>query len=413
MQSIYERYLQKHALYSAWIPGDPPDDLALVVVIPAYLETEIWDTLESLLACERISPSVEVLILLNDGEQAETAVREFHRKQYGQLLHWCNEYTGAGLRFIPFYAESLPTKKAGVGLARKIGMDEAVRRFAAAGRSGIIICLDADTLVEPNYLQAIFDHFKNAPRCPAVSINYAHRLEGLEAAERRAIVQYELHLRIFLAAKRWTGFPYAFETIGSAMAVRAEAYCAQGGMNTRQAGEDFYFLNKFTPLGQFAELNETCVYPSARISERVPFGTGRAIQDILKSGEPWRTYPPGAYIPLQFLFSNIEKLHTGMADLQEHVLLKEYLDSVGFAEVLNELRQHTASLSTFRKRFFRWFDAFRLMKYLHYGLEREWKKVPVLEAGRWIWIEYYGKATWPDGQEEELEEWLLSEIRAY
>ena len=53
------------------------------------------------------------------------------------------------------------------------------------------------------------------------------------------------------------------------------------------------------------------------------------------------------------------------------------------------------------------------MKYLHYGLEREWKKVPVLEAGRWIWIEYYGKATWPDGQEEELEEWLLSEIRAY
>ena len=38
------------------------------------------------------------------------------------------------------------------------------------------------------------------------------------------------------------------------MAVRADAYLRQGGMNRRKAGEDFYFLNKFMVLGGYGEM---------------------------------------------------------------------------------------------------------------------------------------------------------------
>ena len=44
----------------------------------------------------------------------------------------------------------------------------------------------------------------------------------------------------------FVGYPDSIYTIGSAFAVRAEAYMKQGGMNRRQAGEDFYFLYKLT-----------------------------------------------------------------------------------------------------------------------------------------------------------------------
>src|SRR4029434_9989987 len=97
----------------------------------------------------------------------------------------------------------------------------------------------------------------------------------------KAIAAYELHLRYYLQALRTAGFPHGYHTIGSSMAVRARTYMEQGGMNRRQAGEDFYFLHKLIPLGGFTELNSTTVYPLPRPSNRVPFGTGRAVSEWL------------------------------------------------------------------------------------------------------------------------------------
>ncbi|NNE29164.1 MAG: glycosyltransferase family 2 protein, partial [Saprospiraceae bacterium] len=270
------------------------------------------------------------------------------------------------------------------GLARKIGLDEGIRRFYRAKRKGILVCLDADTTVELNYLKAIEDLFEEQPACPAASIRYAHPLGGLSQDHRLAIVQYELHLRIFLGLKRWTGYPYAFESIGSAMAVRSLDYCKQGGMNTRKAGEDFYYINKFTPLGGFGEINNTCVYPSGRISDRVPFGTGRAMQDVLATGEEWKTYPPSAFALLRGLFAmsrgEMKNWQSSLADTP----LGNYLIEAKFSEGLSELILHTASEEAFRKRFFRWFDPFRIMKYLHFVLEAGADKIGVVEAGNFL-----------------------------
>lgn len=46
-------------------------------------------------------------------------------------------------------------------------------------------------------------------------------------------------------------------------------------MNQRKAGEDFYFLHKFSILDQLGEINVEIVLPLARSSDRVPFGTGK------------------------------------------------------------------------------------------------------------------------------------------
>jgi hypothetical protein len=45
-------------------------------------------------------------------------------------------------------------------------------------------------------------------------------------------------------------------------------------MSRRQAGEDFYFIQKVAMQGRYGECRTTRVHPSPRPSDRVPFGTG-------------------------------------------------------------------------------------------------------------------------------------------
>ncbi len=56
-------------------------------------------------------------------------------------------------------------------------------------------------------------------------------------------------------------------------------------MNRRQAGEDFYFIQKLVPAGGYFNLNLTTVFPSPRISSRVPFGTGVTISRMAEAGD--------------------------------------------------------------------------------------------------------------------------------
>ena len=86
-----------------------------------------------------------------------------------------------------------------------------------------------------------------------------------------------MHLRYYKNALAFTGLPYAYHTVGSSFALTAAAYARQGGMNRRKAGEDFYFINKLIKGENFGEIMGAKVVPSSRISDRVPFGTGRAL----------------------------------------------------------------------------------------------------------------------------------------
>jgi hypothetical protein len=287
---------------------------------------------------------------------------------------WTASHAAPHLVFHLLHFPDLPAKQAGVGLARKIGMDEAVRRFGAAGNlNGIIVGYDADCHSAKNYLTAIEHHFQNHPRCPACSIYFEHPLQGpLEPEVYEAVTAYELHLRYYVRALRFTGFPYAYHTIGSCMAVRADVYMKQGGMNKRRAGEDFYFLHKIIPLGGFTDLTATTVYPSPRASDRVPFGTGKAVRDYLNH-EQIRTYPLEAFLDLKALFERLPSTYRAEQFLDDKAnddlpaSLRTFLDAQGFAAALAEIRENTANEAALRKRFFRWFNGFQVMKFVHHA----------------------------------------------
>jgi hypothetical protein len=53
------------------------------------------------------------------------------------------------------------------------------------------------------------------------------------------------------------------------------------------------------------------------------------------------------------------------ANLSE--LMSEFLALNGWEQRLAELRSNTRSAEAFEKRFFRWFDGFLAMKYIHYA----------------------------------------------
>ena len=169
----------------------------------------------------------------------------------------------------------IPDRDGGVGTARKIGMDAALGLIGTGAKEdGVLCCLDADTLVEENYLSAVRAYFEETEN-PAAVVSYAHQ-RPVDPGLQAAICCYEIFLRSYVIGLSYAGSPYAFHAIGSTIACTAEAYVGVRGMNRRTAAEDFYFLNKLAKIGKIGTVTNTTVFPSARISERVPFGTGRA-----------------------------------------------------------------------------------------------------------------------------------------
>jgi len=389
-------YLQQRTLYPPQILKRPSQNLGLVVVIPAYDEPYLLLSLLSLKKCALPGCGVEVIVVLNDGEQAPSTVRERHRVQFQTLTNWAFAESRPELSFHILYKSGLPKKHAGVGLARKIGMDEAAWRLQRAGNPrGVISCFDADSRCTPNYLQALELHFQNEPDTQACSIHFEHPLEGADFPGEvyAAITEYELHLRYYIQAQRFAGFPFAYHTIGSSMAVRSDAYQKQGGMNRRKAGEDFYFLHKFIELGHFSELFLTKVIPSPRPSQRVPFGTGKAIGESLAAAESYTTYAPQSFLDLKAFFLKVPSLYEGeLTAVPESITA--FLKTVDVQQKLAEIRAHTSTPDAFVHRFYRWFNAFMLMKYMHFAREHFYAAIPVMEAASWL-LEALGQAQQP------------------
>jgi hypothetical protein len=217
-----------------------------------------------------------------------------------------------------------------------------------------------------------------------VSIYYEHSLTDDKCdAMREAIIDYELHLRCYVAGQRIARFPYAFHTVGSAMACRGSSYAEQGGMNRRQAGEDFYFIQKLVALGGYRALNSTTVFPAARLSNRVPFGTGRAMQDSLDADGALKTFSPEIFRELEAFCTLVLNVSPGQMTRQADQLpaaLKEFLQEQNFPDRLAEIQRNVARPANFRKRVFRWFNAFRFMKFAQFASHEHHPKIPVGDA---------------------------------
>ncbi|MDR1436908.1 MAG: hypothetical protein LBI65_02190 [Candidatus Symbiothrix sp.] len=346
----------------------------IIVVIPCYNEPDMMRTVESLFDCERGNFGVEIILVVNSYAISPEAVRETNRISFREAKRFASANNVPGFSLYPVLIEDLPGRQTGAGLPRKAGMDEAARKFRKNNLpQGIIVSLDADTTVEKNYLAEIYRCFKK-DKLRSATIEFHHSVEHLdpEDAVRKAAEAYEKYLRDYRSALEYTGFPYPHYTIGSAFAVTEETYRKAGGMGKQQAGEDFYFLQKVFPLGKTRFIDTTCVYPAARISSRVPFGTGPAIAQMIEENcfvKP--VYREGAFEGLKQLFDRIPSFYQSSAgqidasikDLPEH--LRDFLAANGFLAKMEEINRHTATPENFRKRFFSYFSAFRIVKYLH------------------------------------------------
>ena len=345
----------------------------MIVVIPCYREPEVDRTIQSLFDCERGDFAVEIILLINSYRIDNDEILAINRDSYRQMKEFASGNNSSSFFLTPILIENLPGHQTGAGLPRKLGMEEAIRHFKG-NKTGIIVSLDADCLLAPNYLIEIYRNFKEYSLNSA-TIEFHHPVEHLDVSDplRIAATNYEIYLRYYRFALEFCGYPYPYFTIGSAFAVTAETYLKTGGMGKQQSGEDFYFLQKVFPLGKTRFIDTTCVYPAARISDRVPFGTGPALQKMLNGNQLTKlSYNVEAFKVLKVFFDKIglffkksqKEIENCILDLPESLLL--FLKEDDFLSKIEEINRHTASLSNFRKRFFLYFNAFKILKYLNF-----------------------------------------------
>jgi hypothetical protein len=393
-----QSYLQRHRARPRLIDAPPAPQLGLVVVIPCHAEPDPLTTLESLEACSPPAVAVEVIVLVNAGTQSPPEVHAQNDATVQAFEAWQRQ--PRRYRYHLQRVDDLRPKHAGVGLARKIGFDEGVDRLEQAGQAdGVLVGLDADCTVAPNYLVAIEAWFAAHPAQQAASLFFEHPLRGAShpPAVYRAITQYELYLRYYVQGLRYAGYPLAYHCVGSAMAVRSSAYQAQNGMNRRKAGEDYYFLHKYMLLGTLGELHGTTVYPSPRPSQRVPFGTGRAVHAWLAGSQAeWRVFDRRSFDELAQLWDQVEGYYQGEeVDLELDPAMQVFLAQQNLAAALPSMRQHARTAASFRQRFLVWFDGLKTLQFMHFAREHFYPDQPIGRQARDLYQRCWGEP--PDG----------------
>lgn len=354
----FQKYLKKNPAPRL----ENPHNLTQFTVIPVYDENDYLPaTLKSLAAAPGIEKTLVVLVIN-------------HPLGAPQARQAANEELLSQLKTNPFNLPhqaliAAPNLTGGVGQARKIGMDAVLATLNSANiDQAIIWSLDADSPVEPEYFDTVLATFNQHSNYAALSLQVHHQA-GVTLEQERAIREYERYLRNYVRRLQQAGSPYAFMTIGSAFAVRSSAYIRAGGMRVRAGGEDFYFLQAVAKTGIVGTLDKVLVHPSARASDRVPFGTGPAVRNLL-NGKPLEEIP-------DFPFEELKKLlnlaaQSGAlnnpADFLDRlpVRTREFLVKEKFPDNWQRILANTPCNSQAQlAAFHRWFDGLKTLRFLH------------------------------------------------
>lgn len=374
------KYLAHHSVGDKWrITAGSIEGIDNAVIIPALAESDhLFTTLASLSANPRADLARTLVIcIVNNGSPDTTTAADLadNRKTLERLQKFIDS-DKSGLRIAYVDASSagleMPERDAGVGLARKIGLDLALGVFDYENSSlKLLLSLDADTLVEKTYLAAVRESFEKEKITAAV-VSFAHQ-GAADAGEQAAICCYELFLRYYVLGLRWAGSPYAFHSIGSTMVCTAGAYAVVRGMNKRKAGEDFYFLDKLAKTGTMGRITGTTVHPSPRASGRVPFGTGkRIIRFTGGEQDEYTLYDPRSFAVLRdwlaYMASCPETdpeailVHAGTI----HPSLEGFLRMRRFGEAWPRLVANSGDAAHLRSHFSRWSDGFETFKLIRH-----------------------------------------------
>lgn len=359
-----------------------------VIVVPAICEFQnIQSLLSSLIKNGRsLLQKTLVIFVINNSVSSSLEVKEDNKQSLELLRAIINKSNSnkfiskilksrmqIGVVDASSKGKEFEDKQAGVGLARKIGLDQALKVFDYSNPAKkVLISLDADCTVEENYLQEI-NIFFNKQNISVANIDFEHNLDREDInISRRGIISYEIYLRHYVIGLLFAGSPYAFHTIGSILVCDHEAYIKAGGMNTRQAAEDFYFLQKLSKLYSINKIISTKVKPSARESWRVPFGTGKSMTNYLSNQKDILLYDPDEFIVLKKwlkLLNSDLSLNTDMIIKESnkiHPELFNFLETQSFNKDWDRILINSKSEKQLNYQRKNWFDAFETLKLIHH-----------------------------------------------
>jgi hypothetical protein len=381
------RYLQRHI--ESGLPACPvtEEPWRHALVVPAYRESP--DTLERLCRLPPGAGRTLVILVLNRPDsdpdaESNRALREAVRQlpPSGNCPQAADGPHIAALnRRADLYCHDMeqlqgPCPKAqGVGLARKTGFDIALKWIDEEGIQSEWICSsDADAQLPGDYFLRLQDK-----AAVAVCLPFWHA-PGPNPRCNRATALYELRLHHYVLGLEYAGSPYAWHSLGSCLAVRAEAYAQVRGFPRRAGGEDFYLLNKLAKVGAVATCPGACIALASRDSERVPFGTGPAVARIGAAGDPSAIplfYHPRCFEGLRGVLGALPRMARAPTAPLPALLAECGLDaplqqaccavlaSLGFDRALDHCRRQGNAPHQFLRQFNQWFDAFRTLKFIH------------------------------------------------
>ena len=260
----------------------------------------------------------------------------------------------------------------GVGLARKIASD-LVLEYQRRGQicRSWMACTDADVILPSDYLQQLeglgTEH-------SAALYPFEHTLEG-SAAQQAAMCAYECFLHYYVLGLHWAGSPYAHHSIGSSFAIHAHYYAVVRGFPRRKAAEDFYLLNKLVKQAPFHSLQGGAIQIRGRLSNRVPFGTGRALDEIQQLDEPYRVYDPRVFLGVRRWNQVLHTIDEQPADLNWEACLEveglppgvlfRSVRDLGAISAVEKARKQLGSGPHLARRLMEWNDAFRTLRLIH------------------------------------------------
>ncbi|MCC6550714.1 MAG: hypothetical protein IT279_11655 [Ignavibacteriaceae bacterium] len=387
---ILPRYLRKYRKIEHPLGMGNNDRFDIAIIVPIKNEhPHFQETILSLLEAD--SPGltkIAVIGVVNNSTEDTDDIKENNRQSLLWLKTVAEKTAHRRMRITWIDAalqNPLDPKDAGVGLARKIGMDEALTRLSDPLK-GLLVCLDADCTVNKEYLTSLeteylFGGFK------AGVARFEHRTEELADDHLRAILSYELYIRLYAAGALYAGSHYSYLPVGSTIITSGAVYMQAEGMNKRKAAEDFYFLEKVAKFTPVKIVYEAVVYPSARISRRVPFGTGPAVDDMLKGKRnPDMIYNPKIFDYLSdwlkvfmtpTLLSKEEYLEAAKGI---HPGVYDYLSTPVISRELGNFLAHSkpGEYLTIRKR--NWFDALKTLRMVHTIRDGYLPDIPIDDA---------------------------------
>ncbi|MBA6353455.1 MULTISPECIES: hypothetical protein [unclassified Colwellia] len=411
----FSRYAESEVAVLTQYESGLPDEFTVdhVVVIPAYQETSAF--IERFLASSLSKSPVLMVLVINEpitesiaeliAESVTESLREDNSvanyneiNQQKALYQYalscgdnCWQYDNltlikvaqsqTWLLVVDRFTRAID-KEQGVGLARKIGTDLSAYLISVNRIRQTWICSsDADAYLPDDYFNALHTRDKNTVVC---CFNFTHSSE--DKSIHQANFLYESALRYYVAGLHYADSPYAFFTIGSILAFKAEVYVQARGFPKRSAGEDFYLINKLAKLGAVEFIEEVTVKLDARTSQRVPFGTGPAVQKILDlqaSHLDYCYYHPQVFTLLKAVLSAFANLWHYRGDLiawleplSEPIVTA--LNQIGFEAFVE--KQINNSEKQFNKQLVVWFDAFKTLKFIHNIRENHYQDIPLAQA---------------------------------